>query len=307
MRATFIYILLLFPFVVAAQSAERITYNTKDTLHGYYIAAMPDGASIEGVLVLLPGFGQRAESIYPESKLFNVAATSNILVIAVAGGNKLYADEAVINNLTTVFKDVIIRYHVNPEKFALGGYSAGGAIALRYTELCNQFPDKYPIKPRTVFMVDSPIDIFTIWDQLEETAKDNYSDIAVNEANWAMNEIRNDHGVPKENVKTYAAINAFSMNKEYVRNEQYLKNTAVRAYHDVDIAWRLVNRRQTVRGANYLVTAELINRLLLMGNNKAEFMQATGKGYRANGERHPHSWSIVDEAECISWIKKQWK
>lgn len=309
MRSTILYLLLLLLTTTScsAQSIERITYNTKDTLHGYYLAAPPYGVQIDGVLVLLPGFGQRAESIYPESKLFNVAAHNNILVIAIAGGNKLYADEIVVNNLTTVFNDVIKRFHVNPERFAIGGYSAGGAIALRYTELCNQYPGKYPVKPKAVFMVDSPIDIFTIWDQLDETAKANFSDIAVNEANWAMREIRDDHGVPKEHVQEYAAFNAFSMNKEYGTNEQYLKNTAVRAYHDVDIAWRLVNRRQTVRDANYLVTAELINRLLLMGNNKAEFIQATGKGYRSNGQRHPHSWSIIDEPACISWIKEQWR
>ncbi len=303
----FLFVFLFTCANASAQSFERITYNEKDTLHGYYLATVPYSGHIDGVLILLPGFGQEAESIYPESKLFNTAAVNNILVIAVSGGNKLYADETLIGNLATVCNDVIKRYKANTEKFAIGGYSAGGTIALRYTELCNQFPGKYPIKPKAVFMVDSPIDIFTIWDQLEETARDNFSEVAVTEANWAMDEIRKDKGVPKENAKTYAAINAFSMNNEYVHNEQYLKNTAVRTYHDVDIAWRLVNRRQTVRGANYMVTAELINRLLLMGNNKAEFIQATGKGYRANGQRHPHSWSIVDEPECISWIKEQWK
>ncbi len=93
------------------------------------------------------------------------------------------------------------------------------------------------------------------------------------------------------------------MNKAYGENEKYLKNTALRAYHEVDIAWRLINRRQTVRHGNYLVTAELINRLLLMGNDKAEFIQSESEGYRSNGMRHPHSWSIVDEVECISWVK----
>lgn len=308
MKYTLLY-LLLFILVTrdaSGQSLERIVYNEKDSINGYYLAAQPY-EEISGALILLPGFGQLAEHIYPETKLFSTAVVNNILVIAVASGNKLYADEGVADNLTIVCKDVIKRYKINPEKFAIGGYSAGGAIALRYTELCNQFPGRYPIKPKAVFMVDSPLDIFVTWDALAESAKDNYSKIAVDEANWAMAEIKKDKGVPNENIKVYAALNAFSMDNSYVHNEQYLKNTAVRTYHDVDIAWRLVNRRQTVRGSNYLVAAELINRLLLMGNNKAEFIQATGKGYRANGQRHPHSWSIVDEPECISWIIEQWK
>ena len=94
------------------------------------------------------------------------------------------------------------------------------------------------------------------------------------------------------------------MNKKYGENEKFLKNTSVRAYHDVDIAWRLINRNQTVHNSNYEVTAELINRLMLMGNKKAEFMQSFKTGYRSNGRRHPHSWSIVDEVEFIQWMKK---
>ena len=94
------------------------------------------------------------------------------------------------------------------------------------------------------------------------------------------------------------------MNPTYSQNEIFLKNTAVRTYHDVDIAWRIINRNQTVHGSNYEVTAELINRLVLMGNTKAEFKQSYQTGYRSNGQRHPHSWSIVDEEECVRWVKE---
>ena len=118
-----------------------------------------------------------------------------------------------------------------------------------------------------------------------------------------MEHIRKDHGVPRENIATYAMLTAFSMNKDYGENEVSLKHTPVRTYHDVDIAWRLHHRNQTVHRSNYEVTAELINRLLLMGNNKAEFIQSFRTGYRSNGQRHPHSWSIVDEVELIQWMK----
>jgi hypothetical protein len=35
--------------------------------------------------------------------------------------------------------------------------------------------------------------------------------------------------------------------------------------------------------------AKEIKRLRILGNENAEFIQATGKGFRFNGERHPHS------------------
>jgi hypothetical protein len=41
-----------------------------------------------------------------------------------------------------------------------------------------------------------------------------------------------------------------------------------------------------------------------LGNKQAEFINPFGKGYRIEGNRHPHSWSIVDPAETIKWVLK---
>ncbi len=301
-KIIFILCLLFMVHTVGAQSVKKVVVDAKDSTSGYYLAIEPQG-QIEGVLVLLSGFSQHSEDIFPETKLPNVAYANNILTIGFAAGYKVYADKGVQDKLTATLKDVITRYKVDPSKFVLGGYSAGGTIVLRYVELCNQYPSKFPIKAKGVFMVDSPIDVFSSWDMFEGVIKDNYSEYAVSEAKEAIARMKQERGVPKENVAAYAEVTPFSMNKAYCDNEKYLQQTAVRAYHDVDIAWRLVNRRQTVHNSNYEFTAELINRLLMMGNTKAEFMQATGKGYRSNGMRHPHSWSIVNEVECIQWIK----
>lgn len=287
----------LFSFV-RAQAVKDIVLSSG----GHYIVAEPKGA-VTGVLVLAAGFGQRAEDTFPETKLPQAAYAHHILTVSFAAGNKLYADSTVVAALGAVLRDVTARYKVGPDRFVLGGFSAGGMIVLRYAELCNQFPERFPIRPRGVFLVDSPIDIFTIWNSLEENYNNKYSLPAVEEAAFAMQHIKNDYGIPGENIPVYSELTAFSMNKAYGTNEQYLKQTAVRAYHDVDIAWRLNQRNQTVHNANYEVTAELINRLMLTGNTRAEFVQTFRTGYRANGQRHPHSWSIVDEKECITWAR----
>ncbi len=295
--------ILLFCQLAKAQTLNKVVLDNQDIISGHYYAVEPSTDSIAGVLVLLAGFGQRPEDSPSETKLHHEGYANNILTIFYAGGNKLYADSITQLKLTNVIKDVLTRFKVKSNTFVIGGYSAGGMIALRYVELCNEFPNKFPIQARGVFTVDSPIDIFTIYEQLEENAKNNYSVLAVEEAERAMGYIRNEYGIPRDHISTYAKLTAFSMNKNYSQNEIYLKNTAVRTYHDVDIAWRIKNRNQTVHGSNYEVTAELINRLVLMGNDKAEFMQTFQTGYRSNGDRHPHSWSIVNEVELIQWMK----
>ncbi len=288
-----------------SQSIKKITIDENDFFSGHYLIVEPESIdSISGVLVLLAGFGQIPEDTPSETKLHHIAFENNILTIFYAAGNKLYADSITQLKLTRVLEDVLKRYKVKSNTFILGGFSAGGMIAMRYVELCNEFPDRFPVQPQGIFTVDSPIDIFSIYEQLEKSAKNNYSDIAVEEAVRAMGYIKNDYGVPRENISTYVNLTAFSMNKDYGQNELFLKNTAVRTYHDVDIAWRIINRNQTVHGSNYEVTAELINRLVLMGNDRAEFMQSFETGYRSNGQRHPHSWSIVDEVECIQWMRE---
>lgn len=309
MRVTIqIFIILTLVFVTSqntyAQTIKKIILDEQDTHSGYYLVVEPQNKdTISGVLVLLAGFGQTAEHTPPETKLHNVAYAHSIVTVFYAGGNKLYADSITQAKLSKVINDIIKRYKVNRNTFVLGGYSAGGMLAMRYVELCYEFPDKFPIQPKGIFTVDSPIDIFTIYNQLEESAKNNYSELAVEEAVRAMGHIKNDYGIPRENVSAYAKLTAFSMNKSYSQNEIHLKNCAVRTYHDVDIAWRIKNRNQTVHLSNYEVTAELINRLVLMGNKQAEFMQSFQTGYRSNGQRHPHSWSIVNEIELIQWMK----
>ncbi|MDQ3046765.1 MAG: hypothetical protein M3R27_04390 [Bacteroidota bacterium] len=301
----FIFVLVIFVGQESySQGIKKIVLNENDFHSGHYLVVEPENTdSISGVLFLLAGFGQIPEDTPPETKLHNVAFANNILTIFYAGGNKLYADSLTQLKITKVIEDVITRYKVKKNTFVLGGYSAGGMLAMRYVELCNQFPDKFPIQPKGIFTVDSPIDIFTIYEQLEESAKNNYSELAVEEAVRAMGHIKNDFGVPRQNIEIYGKLTAFSMNKEYSQNEKFLKNIAVRTYHDVDISWRIKNRNQTVHGSNYEVTAELINRLVLMGNDKAEFMQSFETGYRSNGQRHPHSWSIVNEVEFMQWMK----
>ncbi len=64
------------------------------------------------------------------------------------------------------------------------------------------------------------------------------------------------------------------------------------------------NRRMDYYDMNALNQTAMINQLNILGNDKAEFINALGKGFRIEGARHPHSWSIVDVADCINWIQK---
>lgn len=286
------------------QSFERVNFNDKDA-DDYYIQLRPPTEKINGVLILLPGYGEKAESIFPSSNLFNMAYANGILTVAIAGGEKIYADEKVIYKLNRGLTDFIKKNpNIPRDKFVIGGFSAGGAISLRYAEYSVENPKKAPIMLKGVFTVDSPIDLGDIWEYFQREIKKNYSEAGVFEAKMISEKMSKEIGTPEANPKRYNELTPFNHRLTEPGNERYLKNMAVRVYHDIDVEWQLKQRRRSLFDSNQLSASELINRLMLMGNDRAEFMTSKQPGMRSNGMRHPHSWSIVDEVECIQWTLK---
>ena len=46
----------------------------------------------------------------------------------------------------------------------------------------------------------------------------------------------------------------------------------------------------------------MANVIMLADWEQVELIQTQNKGFRANGERNPHSWSIVDVDDLIYWM-----
>ena len=124
----------------------------------------------------------------------------------------------------------------------------------------------------------------------------------MNEARVVSRIMLDEIGHPEENAAEWVRLTPFHVQLEESGNEKYLKEMAVRCYGDIDVEWILKERRRSLYDSNALDASELIARLMLMGNTKAEFITAERKGYRSDGRRHPHSWSIVDEVEFVQWV-----
>lgn len=296
--------MVLFLTCASGQVFERVSFNGTNPAD-YYLVVKPESGNIRGVLVLMPGYAERAESIFSQTKLFNVAFGNGILTMAIAGGEKIYADDQVISKLNRGLANLITKYPtVSKDTFILGGISAGGTIGLRYAEYCAENPGKVPVVPKGVFAIDSPVDLGGIYAYFQREIKKNYSPVGVAEANRVSEMMRKEIGTPETNPKRYDELTPFNHLLENEGNEKHLKNMAVRVYEDVDVDWQLKQRRRSLYDTNILNASELICRLMLMGNQRAEFVASKQPGYRSNGQRHPHSWSIVDETECIQWMLK---
>jgi hypothetical protein len=43
----------------------------------------------------------------------------------------------------------------------------------------------------------------------------------------------------------------------------------------------------------------------MYGKGNVSYIKTEDRGYRASGDRHPHSWALVDEKDLIEWILKK--
>jgi hypothetical protein len=291
-----------FSFFCMAQNNERIVYDRKDSTASYYLAIQPK-SKIKGTVILLTSF-LAPEDLLSETKLHNVAYSNNILTVFAPMKHKLYADNFAVNSINDIIKDIVQRFHADTSRFALGGYDEAGSIALRYTELTYKYPSRFPLQPKAVFTIDSPVNLFSLWHWAEGQIKKNYWPGAVGDAHYYLDSMTRENGTIYSNAKRYRELTPFYSQSDSTGNEQYLKNIPVRLYYDTDINWQLQNRRNSFYDTKMPDGSELIKRLMLLGSTKAEFMAARQPALRSDGTRRPNALSIVDEVDCIGWIKR---
>jgi hypothetical protein len=215
----------------------------------------------------------------------------------------LYAGDAVLEEMNGLIAEVLDKYEIQGRRVAIGGFSAGGIGAMRYTQFCIKSKRKTKA-PVATFAVDSPLD-YERWflaaelelKRLALAGRDNAEDQS------AVHYLRKEFGgSPTEAGAAYRGQSVVSTLVPDGGNACVLKNTPVRIYIEPDLKWRLENWNQDVYGSNLPDATALINVLRLLGNNNAELITTSGAGYRRDGSRNPHSWSIVDERELAQWL-----
>jgi hypothetical protein len=136
-----------------------------------------------------------------------------------------------------------------------------------------------------------------------KSIKRNFSQDAVEESRAIIKLLTKDlKGTPKTNIKSFQINAPYSYSAYNGGNAYLLNRPAIRLYTEPDINWYIKNRRKDYYDLNAIDNAALINQLRLNGNPNADLIVTDSKGLKAEG--HPHSWSIVDEEELLSWCLK---
>jgi hypothetical protein len=305
MKRILLAVIGLLPLVAGAQNWEKVVFDKADSVNGYYLAVRPLSGVITGVVVVFTWYGG-PERIPPETKLHNVAAVNNLLTIYASTGIRVSPGAAMMDRMNRLFAHVIAQYGVDSSSFALGGADCAGMAILRYTELAHEHPGQYVIHPRVVFGISAAVDLAAVYRQSEREIRKNYPNGPLDDAKAVMNLFNKEMGSLADHAGDYARWTPFDHTIDGPPgNERFLQHVAVRLYYDNEIEWRLQARRDSYYDTYMPDGSELIDQLLLLGNNRAEYVAAKGPGIRSNGNRSAGAYNIVDEVDCIQWIKKE--
>jgi len=311
-----LYLLLTFigTFSIAlAQQTERIVVYREDP-HDLYANMDADSTTLFyekmvpsvkpiGVLVVMPGAGELIKETIQESGIGKLAAQKGFIVIFPSINRSIGKHIYEHAFLDTIFKQVVKAHGVGRDRFVLGGFSGGGTVALSYAEKANREPGSTFVKPRAVFSVDPPLDYTHIWKNSEKNIERGYSPVAVDESKWILGIYTTEFGgSPSQHPETYLKYSVFTYDDKDGGNAKYLLKTPVLIYTEPDILWQMENRRRDYYDLNCADISAMINLLRMKGNLQAHMMVTYNKGVRPDGQRHPHSWSIMDPAEYLDWI-----
>ena len=159
-------------------------------------------------------------------------------------------------------------------------------------------------QPKGVFIVDSPIDLFALYESsLKDVASPNFDEERLAEPKWIINYFEEEFGKDSLLINIQK-VSPFT-NKNKYTSVPNLKNSKVRFYTEPDSLWWKENRQTDFESTNAYTIQQIASDLKSKNSNQLELIETEGKGYRSNGERHPHSWSIVDLNELINRINNE--
>ena len=290
----------------AAQKTEVVYREKKDSTQNYYLALLPDSTS-KGLLLIIGGFCTSPAEVMHETTLPVTACKAGYTVIIPA----LYNCDSINSNaiaqkrLIEIIPELIKKYNIPANKFIIGGQSMGGHQALFYAEQAFKLNDKSIIKPDLVFGVDPPLNMKRLWTSFMHSVQLNFSDVAVAEAKEQLRRFKILYGgSPSQHSKKYEAFSSYYADAKDGGNAKYLKNVPVRLYCDPDISWVIEKRRGSAEFMNMADLSGCISQLKISGNNNAEFINCLGKGFKPDGTRHPHFFSMLDADEFVLWANK---
>ena len=274
---------------------------TVPKINSGYTLWLPESGSIDGLVVFMHS---RRDTVNAEF-VIEYALDSGLGVMYATTDNSLefFFDLEAMQEVENYIREVVATYKVPEGNLLFCGMSLAGTRALRLAIFSQGPESKYRLRPRAIAVCDAPLDMVRFHKEMVKAKQLNFNAITANEGNWVSAYLENRLGkYPDDDPSAYINYSPYCYAANGGPNLKYFKNVPIRAYTEPDVNWWIETRRKDYYSMNAIDMAALINELRILNNQDAELISTTGKGYRPDGTRHPHSWSIVDEKDLIDWF-----
>jgi hypothetical protein len=310
MQKLFVFIAILASCLIFSCSQNKststqnaaTTSKNKNIIKEEYELVLPSNQ--KHLLILFPCFPCNAERTKTEFDIIEKATEKGIAVLMMNFNKHLWLSDAEKKELESIINQAIKENKINTENIFIGGFSSGGNVSLLLTNYLKS--TNSTIHPKGVFIVDSPIDLLGLYENSVDNIEKNYSEVAVGESKWIVGMFDAEFGVGDSSLQNYEEKSPYISKTHSLMNLNALEDVKIRFYSEPDTLWWKENRQTEYEGTNAYYIEQLTSDLTKKyGIDAVEYIKTQNKGYRSNGERHPHSWSIVDKEGLINWILKE--
>ena len=214
-----------------------------------------------------------------------------------------YLKDPDLVTLRELIGEVVRELSIPAGGLVVGGISAGGTGAVRYSEYCISRHCDARSTPVAIFSVDAPLDFEGWWNRQTLNLRRANPNSSLEDSQGILDALRSAMGgSPNQVRQAYRDRSPFLASEKDGGNARLLKSIPIRLYTEPDVVWMIDNMGHDYYTMNAIDQGALILQLRSLGNTKAVLITTTGKGYRPPGTRNPHSWTIVDEPELAGWI-----
>jgi dienelactone hydrolase len=287
------------------QKIEKVFLDQSDSTRNHYIIIYPENIPLSGYIFIIPGFGQTVEMALEQTDLPIKTAENGLLTIIPTlqdGVLSFGVDNSSQQSLNNMIRDVKNKHKLSDLPFFIGGFSIGGSCAIKYAQNAT-------MKPAAVFGVDPPLDFERFYNSSKRDIRLSVDKEPSQENVYMVERIEKEfNGTPQKALSNFYEISPYSFTDHTQAAVKKFGNIPLRIYSEPDVDWWLKERNFDFTSINGPECSAMINELNRLGNNNAELIVTENKGYRKPyNVRHPHSWSIVDNDELITWLLEQTK
>lgn len=242
----------------------------KKSAGGYY-ASVPEHRP-RALVLLIPGPGQDPLRAFPDSLHTAMAHEEGIAMVAIEHPGKLLLTPAVYRYLLEVIRQASRKLDIAPERVAIGGLAEGGILALQFAAECQASPAFYPLRPRAVFCIDSPVDLTEWWKSCERDIQRNISpEVAALALSTQQKLAQELGGSPDTLAQPYIRRSPFHMSGALPGKEQLLVETGMKLYYHNDLSIQLREKGRTLYDLPIGPASAMVESLLKLGHGNASY------------------------------------